>query len=84
MREGVALETLIVVSSAHVTYHNRVRWFNRYLVRVFENEVVRRVFGPKREEVSEGWRKLHNEELHNNNNDDNAIRQTCSVRGIYR
>jgi hypothetical protein len=26
--------------------------------------VLRRIFGPKRDEVTEGWRKLHNEELH--------------------
>jgi hypothetical protein len=30
----------------------------------FENRVLRRIFGPKREEVEEGWRRLHNEELH--------------------
>jgi transcription termination factor 2 len=30
---------------------------------VFENRVLRRIFGPKRDEVTEGWRKLHNEEL---------------------
>jgi hypothetical protein len=34
-------------------------------LRVFENRVLRRIFGPKRDEVTEGWRKLHNEELHN-------------------
>jgi sorting nexin-29 len=32
-------------------------------LRVFENRVLRRIFGPKRDEVTEGWRKLHNEEL---------------------
>jgi hypothetical protein len=32
---------------------------------VFENRVLRRIFGPKREEVAGGWRRLHNEELHN-------------------
>jgi hypothetical protein len=32
---------------------------------VFENRVLRRIFGPKRDEVMEGLRKLHNEELHN-------------------
>jgi hypothetical protein len=32
---------------------------------VFENRVLRRIFGPKRDEVKGGWRKLHNEELHN-------------------
>jgi hypothetical protein len=33
-------------------------------LRVFENRVLRRIFGPKREE-DESWRKLHNDELHN-------------------
>jgi hypothetical protein len=32
-------------------------------LRVFENRVLRRVFGPKRNEVTGEWRKLHNEEL---------------------
>jgi hypothetical protein len=31
---------------------------------LFENRVLRRIFGPKRDEVTGGWRKLHNEELH--------------------
>jgi hypothetical protein len=31
---------------------------------VFENRVLRRVFGPKRDEVTGEWRKLHNEDLH--------------------
>jgi hypothetical protein len=34
-------------------------------VRVFENRVLRRIFGPKRDEVTGDRRKLHNEELHN-------------------
>jgi hypothetical protein len=33
-------------------------------LRVFENRVLRTIFGPKRDEVTRGWRKLHNEELH--------------------
>jgi hypothetical protein len=32
---------------------------------VFENRVLRRIFGPKRDEVTGDWRKLHNEELRN-------------------
>jgi hypothetical protein len=32
-------------------------------LRVFENRVLRRIFGPKRDEVKGEWRKLHNEEL---------------------
>jgi hypothetical protein len=31
---------------------------------LFENRVLRRIFGPKRDEVTGEWRKLHNEELH--------------------
>jgi hypothetical protein len=31
---------------------------------VFENRVLRRIFGPKRDEVTGEWRKLHNKELH--------------------
>jgi hypothetical protein len=34
-------------------------------LRVFENRVLRRIFRPKRDGVTGGWRKLHNEELHN-------------------
>jgi hypothetical protein len=33
-------------------------------LRVFENRVLRRIFGPKRDEVTEEWKELHNEELH--------------------
>ena len=32
-------------------------------LRVFENRVLRGIFGPKRDEVTEEWRQLHNEEL---------------------
>jgi hypothetical protein len=32
-------------------------------LRVFENRVLRRIFGPKRDKVTGGWRKLHNKEL---------------------
>jgi hypothetical protein len=34
-------------------------------LRMFENRVLRRMFGLKRDEVTGGWRKLYNEELHN-------------------
>jgi hypothetical protein len=33
-------------------------------LRAFENRVLGRIFGRKRDEVTGGWRKLHNEELH--------------------
>jgi hypothetical protein len=33
-------------------------------LRVFENRMLRRIYGPKRDEMTGGWRELHNEELH--------------------
>jgi hypothetical protein len=33
-------------------------------LRVFKNRVLSRIFGPKRDDVTGEWRKLHNEELH--------------------
>jgi hypothetical protein len=38
------------------------------LLRVFENRALRRIFGPKRDEVTGEWRKLHNEELYSSLN----------------
>jgi hypothetical protein len=42
-------------------------------LRVFEYRVLRRIFGPRRDEVTGDWRKLHNEELHNLNSSPNII-----------
>jgi hypothetical protein len=47
---------------------------------VFQNRVLRRIFGPKREEVAGGWRRLHNEELHNLYTSPNIIRVIKSWR----
>jgi hypothetical protein len=47
---------------------------------VFENRVLRRIFGPKRAEVTGEWRKLHNEELHNLYSSPYIIRQVKSRR----
>jgi hypothetical protein len=47
---------------------------------VFENRVLRKVFGPKRDEVTGEWRKLHNEELHNLYSSPYIIRQVKSRR----
>jgi hypothetical protein len=52
-----------------VVLHGCENWFltlrEEHRLRVFENRVLRRIFGPKSNEVTGGWRKLHNEELHN-------------------
>jgi hypothetical protein len=47
-------------------------------LRVFENRVQRRIFGPKRDEVTGEWRKLHSEELHNLYLSPDIIRQVKS------
>jgi hypothetical protein len=50
-------------------------------LRVFENRVLRRIFAPKKDEVTGEWRKLHNEELHNLYSSPDIIRQIKS-RGM--
>jgi hypothetical protein len=47
---------------------------------VFENRVLRRIFEPKRDEVTGEWRKLHNEELHNLYSSTDIIRHVKSSR----
>jgi hypothetical protein len=49
------------------------------ILRVFEQRVLGRIFGPERDEVAGGWRKLHNEELHNLYASPNTIRDIKSV-----
>jgi hypothetical protein len=45
-----------------------------------ENRGIRRIFGPKRDEVTGGWRKVHNEELHNLYSSSSIIRMMKSRR----
>jgi len=49
-------------------------------LRVFENRVLRRIFGPKRDEVTGEWSKLHNEELNNLYSSPNIVRVIKSRR----
>jgi hypothetical protein len=46
--------------------------------RVLEKRILRRIFGPKRDDVTGEWRKLHNEELHNFCSSPSIIRQIKS------
>jgi hypothetical protein len=43
-----------------------------------ENRLLRRIFGPKIDEVTGGWRKMHNEELYNMHSSPNIIRKIKS------
>jgi hypothetical protein len=49
-------------------------------LRVFENRALRRIFGPKRDEVTGEWRRLHNKELYALYSSPNIIRVTKSER----
>jgi hypothetical protein len=50
---------------------------------VFENRALRRIFGPKKDEVTGGCRELHNEELHNLYPSPSIIRIVKSMRMIW-
>jgi hypothetical protein len=49
-------------------------------LRLFENRVLMRIFGTKGYEVTGGWRKLHNEDLHNLYSSPSIIRMIKSMR----
>jgi hypothetical protein len=51
-----------------------------HTLRVFENRVRRRIFGPKRDELTGEWRKLHNQEFHILYSSPNIIRHIKSRR----
>jgi hypothetical protein len=55
---------LPVVLYGYETWSLTVREEHR--LKVFENRALRRIFGPKRDEVTGEWRKLRNEEFYNN------------------
>jgi hypothetical protein len=50
--------------------------------RVFENRVLRKIFRPKRDGVTGGWRKLHNEELHDLHSSPSIIRIMFNMRWV--
>jgi hypothetical protein len=67
-----------------VVLYGRETWSltlkEEHRLRVFENRVLRRIFGPRRDEVTGDWRKLHIGELHNMCFSPNIIRMIKSRR----
>jgi hypothetical protein len=51
--------------STNISQSKQETFLYEYHLWVFENRVLRRIFVPKRDEETGGWRELHNEELHN-------------------
>jgi hypothetical protein len=72
----------------HVVLYGCETWSLTFTVdrrlRVFENKVPSRILGPKRDEVTGGWRKLHNEEVHDFYPSPSIIRMVKSrrMRGV--
>jgi hypothetical protein len=60
----VALQTEVGTTNNDDSMQQDAEVLNNRL-RVFENRVLRRIFGLKRDEIIDGWRKLHNEEFYN-------------------
>jgi hypothetical protein len=54
--------------------------YEEHRIREFENRMLRRIFGPKKNEIVKGWKKLHNEELHNMYSSPSIIRMIKSKR----
>ena len=58
--KGIILPVVLYGCETWPLTQERENWF-----RVFENKILRRIFGPIRDEETGEWRKLHNVELHN-------------------
>jgi len=52
----------------HAALYRHETWYltlrEEHRMRMLKNKLLKEIFGPKREEVTRGWRKLHNEEPH--------------------
>jgi len=73
-----------VITMCFVVLYGCETWYftlrKEHRPRVFENRVLRTVFGPKKEQVTREWRRLRNEELHNVHRSPNIILGITSRR----
>ena len=75
--------TIILPVVLHVCETWSLKFREERRLRLFENRMLRRIFGPKRDEVIGEWRKLHNEEPNNLHYSINIIR-VIKLRKIRR
>jgi hypothetical protein len=80
MKFGVMLNHLRILEVLYGCGSWSLILTKEHRLRVFENRVLRSIFGLKRDEVAGGWRKLHNEELHNLYSSPSRIKMTKSRR----
>ena len=80
----LSLNCILLIYSLPVVLYGSETWSltlrEERRLKVFENRVLRRIFGPKRVEVTGEWRKLHNEELNDLYCSPNIVRVTKSIR----
>jgi hypothetical protein len=78
LSENLKINIYITLQSLSVIFYGCETWSltlrKEHRSRVFENRVLRGIFGPKREEMVGGWRRLYNEELHKLYASSNIIR----------
>ena len=60
-----AIKTVILCTAFYGYETGFVTMQEERRLRMFDNRVLRRIFGPRRDEVTQKWRRLHNEELYN-------------------
>jgi hypothetical protein len=71
---NTAVFVVVMCAAYHHHYHHHRTLREECRLRFFENRVLRRIFGPKRDEVTGEWRRLHNKKLYALYSSPNIIR----------
>ena len=80
----IKIYSTIILPVLYVCVWNLLAHIEEHRLRVFENRVLRRIFGPKRDEVTGKWRKLQNEELNDLYSSLNIVRVIKIENGMGR